>query len=408
MPIGSRIAQEAQTVSFTCLPRRVSQCLRVLEPCFHHRHQLVFSWLLVLHLVYGERANLKALARQGPQHLAYQHYRRLLCAAYWCTKTLLWWFADQALQALPPPEDGILYLVGDSPLKGKRGPKPPVAHKTRLSQYHPYVFGFRIVLLMAQWDVYRIPVDFALLRRKDDPAYQPENALFRQMLSVFRRPTWCQEVVVTADAAYASRANLVTIQELGYWYVLALPRTWKFAQGKAVKDLVTHLPRGKYRQIRIPTVNTQRRRTFWVYARRVQLRHLGHVTVVLSKCRRNDGPKQTKILVTNMPETVTAREIVGVYLRRWWIELLMKELKGVVGMGQHQVTKHGDRVERSVAIAIMAYLLLLKLRAKDIPTDRPWSAFRLQRALAWEVIQEQSERSARQIARKWLQMGKAA
>jgi hypothetical protein len=81
----------------TCLPRRVSQCLRVLGPCFRHRHQLVFSWLLVLPLVYGERANLKALARHGPQHLAYQHYRRLLYAAYWCTKTWLWWFTDQAL-----------------------------------------------------------------------------------------------------------------------------------------------------------------------------------------------------------------------------------------------------------------------------------------------------------------------
>jgi hypothetical protein len=192
--------------------------------------------------------------------------------------------------------------------------------------------------------------------------------------------------VITADAAYASRANLATIQELGYWYVLAPPRTWKFAPGKAVKDLVTHLPRGKYTQIRIPTVTTQRRRTFWVYAKRVQLRHLGDVTVVLSTCRRNDGPKQTNILVTNMPETVTAREIVGVYLRRWWIELLMKELKGVVGMGQHQVTTYVDRVERSVAVAIMAYLLWLKLRAKDIPADRPWSALRLQRAFAHPII----------------------
>jgi len=78
------------------------------------------------------------------------------------------------------------------------------------------------------------------------------------------------------------------------------------------------------------------------------LRHLGDVTVVLSKRRRNDGPKQTNILVTNLPETVTAREIVGVYLRRWWVELLVKELKGVVGMGQHQVNKKVDRVERSV------------------------------------------------------------
>jgi hypothetical protein len=76
-------------MSLTCLPQRVAQCLRVLGPCFRHRHLLVFSWLLVLHLVYSERANLKALARHGPAHLAYQHCRRLSCAAYWCTKTLL-------------------------------------------------------------------------------------------------------------------------------------------------------------------------------------------------------------------------------------------------------------------------------------------------------------------------------
>jgi hypothetical protein len=174
---------------------------------------------------------------------------------------------------------------------------------------------------------------------------------------------------------------------------MALPRTWKLAQGKAVKDLVTHRPRGKYTQIRIPTVNTQRRRTFWVYAKRTRLRHLGDVTVVLSKCRHNAGPKQTKILVTNLPETVTAREIVGVYLRRWWGELLFRELKGAVGLGQHQVTKKVDRIERSVAVAIIAYLLLLKLQAKDIPADRPWSAFRLQRAFAWEVMEAQCQRS---------------
>jgi hypothetical protein len=58
-------------MSLPCLPRRVSQCLRALGHCFHHRNQLVFSWLLVLHLLYGERANLKGLARRGPAHLAY-------------------------------------------------------------------------------------------------------------------------------------------------------------------------------------------------------------------------------------------------------------------------------------------------------------------------------------------------
>jgi len=63
-----------------------------------------------------------------------------------------------------------------------------VAHNTRLSQYHPSVFGFRIVMLMAQWDVYRIPLDFALVRRKDDPHDQPEHARFRQRRQDFQRP----------------------------------------------------------------------------------------------------------------------------------------------------------------------------------------------------------------------------
>lgn len=86
-------------------------------------------------------------------------------------------------------------------------------------------------------------MDFALLRRKDALGYRSENALFRQMLQAFQRPTWCQKVIVVADAAYASRGNLTAIQALGYWDVMALPRTWKFANGKALKALVTHLPR---------------------------------------------------------------------------------------------------------------------------------------------------------------------
>jgi len=73
-----------------------------------------------------------------------------------------------------------------------------------------------------------------------------------------------------------------------------------------------------------------------------------------------------------------------------------------VGLGQQQVTNKTDCVERAGAVAIMAYWRLLKLRAQELPADRPWSAFRLQRAFAWEVMQTQCERSARQMARKRL------
>jgi hypothetical protein len=90
-------------MALACLRRCVSQRLRVLGPGLLHGHQLVFSWLLVLHLLYGERANLKALAWHGPAHLGSLHCR-LLCAAYWCTKTLLRWFAKQAPQTGLQPD----------------------------------------------------------------------------------------------------------------------------------------------------------------------------------------------------------------------------------------------------------------------------------------------------------------
>src|SRR5262245_15195157 len=40
----------------------------------------------------------------------------------------------------------------------------------------------------------------------------------------------------------------------------------------------------------------------------------------------------------------------------------------------YRPTKEPQRVERSVAISIIAYLMLLKFRAQDIPERGPWSA----------------------------------
>jgi hypothetical protein len=59
-------------------------------------------------------------------------------------------------------------------------------------------------------------VDCALLRRKDDPSDQTANARLRQMLRECQSPAWCQEVIVVADAAYASRDHLASLQELRY------------------------------------------------------------------------------------------------------------------------------------------------------------------------------------------------
>jgi Transposase DDE domain len=387
-------------IRITRLPEEVTRLLVPLKPYFSYRHFLVFCWLLVAHLVCFEKATLQALARHIPTHVAAWHLRRLLAAGRWQWARVLEWLVSQALAAFPPPKDGVLYLVVDSTLKGKRTKHNPLAKKARLNEYAPYTFGLHVVILIAQWDVYRIPLAFRLVKPKGSPGYQSENALFRQMLQEVVLPAWCKQVVVVADAAYPSRANLQAIQARQWFFVIAFPRTWKLANGQHLRDLVTHLPIHHYRQVRVPlVVPTARRRVFWTFAKRAELRQVGDVTVVLSRRRRNDSPKHTKLLVTNLPQA-TAHLTVALYLRRWPVELCIKELKGVVGLGEHQVTKDAARVERSVAVALMAYLLLLRLRAKQIKPGSSWSAFTLKQQFAWEVGARQLKRVAQQEVRK--------
>jgi hypothetical protein len=205
--------------------------------------------------------------------------------------------------------------VVDSTLKGKRGKKNPLAKKGRLNEYAPFTFGLHLVILIAQWDVYRIPLAFCLVKPKGRPGYQSENALFREMLGEVLLPAWCKKVVVVADAAYPSRANLQAIQARGWYFVLAFPRTWKLANGQDLRDVVTHLPIQHYHQVRVSlVVPLPRRRVFWTFAKQAQLAHVGEVTVVLSRRRRNESPKHTKLLVTNLPHA-TAHLTVARYLQ---------------------------------------------------------------------------------------------
>ncbi len=108
-------------LQFMCLPKHVFNWLQVLRPIFRHRHHLVFYRWLIFHAIYQEKATITGLARLAPRRIAEWHLCRLLTAKYWNARILLWWFVDQVLATLPPPEDGVGYLVVDSTLKGKTG-----------------------------------------------------------------------------------------------------------------------------------------------------------------------------------------------------------------------------------------------------------------------------------------------
>src|SRR6185436_6784799 len=115
------------------------------------------------------------------------------------------------------------------------------------------------------------------------------------------------------------------------------------------------------------------------------------VTLVLSKRRFNDPPRNLKLLVTNLPEASTA-EILSHFARRWMVEVTFKELKSGLHLGQMQVTKEERRIQRSVVLPVMAYLLLLRLYGAELAPGQSASLFALKQRFSAEAYQEQFDR----------------
>ena len=236
----------------------------------------------------------------------------MVIAGYWDVSAVFHDLAQAALLTLPPPADGRLHLIADKTIKPKSGKKQPFARKTRMDEYSPYIFGLEVVLLIAQWGRFRVPLDCELI---DPKRKGHQNILFRKMLRRLRPPAWSREVIVLADAGFASRQNLRSILRREWKFVFGLSRTWKLADGAQLKDLATYLPKKRYRRVASYTPE-KRRRDYWVFVRRAKLNILGDVTILLSKRRRNDGPKKIKLIVTNL-DTERAGEILNLYARRW-------------------------------------------------------------------------------------------
>lgn len=390
----------------TCVPRTVYDFLYPLKPlfrCTQARHFVIFCWLLVAIIRDPGAGTLKGLCPYLPPHLSYWALIRMLRSGKWDAQVVMTGIAEKVLRSLPPAADGKLYLIGDTTHKPKRGRKHPLGHVTRQSESASYTFGFDMVVLVASWDCFRIPIAIATIapERKGH-----QNILFRQMLRAFEPPAWLREVVVVADAGYPANATLQLITDLQWTYVFAMPRTRKFTNGKYVRDFVQYLPQSLYRR-RATYKPDGKRQDYWVFMRQAALPQLGDVTIVLSKKRRNYGPKRVKIIVTNLLDA-SASAILSHYAVRWGVELTIKELKGGLHLGRMQVTEDADRVERSIVLPVCAYLLLVHLYGQEEAPPKAWSLFQLKQRFTEVFMQDQMKRVEQKWGRKWGKIKEAA
>jgi len=380
------------------LPTFISTFFKRMPYLFHGKHQLIFIWfILIIALGVGDY-KLTTMACYGSSFVTEWRFRRLLSASYWDMRAIFMWLLPEIIKVLPIPEDKTLYVIVDGSKKDKRSKKNPYMQKEKIRTNGAWFFGIRFCVLMIAWGNFRIPVDFKVLYPKGHKKYRNENKLFRDMLKRFTPPAWAKNVIIMGDAAYASVDNMKYIQnrarnewkqnKVNWWFVFSMAKTWKFSDGKSLRDLANHVKKECYQKIFISKTLSNRKQGYWTFSKSVSLRHIGDVTIVLSKKGRNLGPKNIKVIVTNLP-SVTAKQILNIYQRRFMIEVLFRELKSGMGLGKQQVTKNEERIEKSIGCSILAYLLILKMQHQDILPDHPWSIFSLREKFRYRVIKNQ-------------------
>src|ERR1700756_5416521 len=100
-------------VTVTYLPLVVTLLFRGMPGMWKSRHRLVLCWLVVMQALFPGRKTLEELARWPPASITVWRFRRVLKATYWDVHLLREWWGQAALHTVPPPKDGILYVVGD-------------------------------------------------------------------------------------------------------------------------------------------------------------------------------------------------------------------------------------------------------------------------------------------------------
>src|SRR5712691_4226092 len=98
-------------IAFTYLPGFVTMVFRGMPTVWRGRHRLICCWLIFMQAVHPGQKTLEEMARWTPATLTAWRFGRLLTAAYWNVHLLVSWLVQDLLATLPPPANGVLYLL---------------------------------------------------------------------------------------------------------------------------------------------------------------------------------------------------------------------------------------------------------------------------------------------------------
>ena len=342
-------------------------------------------WQLVLALTISHAATIERLAEllRGPHATHRTNHGEFLWRSDWDESWVLQQIALDTLRRLDRlasrgVADRRVYFIIDDTQTLKRAKKMQAVGK--LYHHATGTWGHGHTILKAALHVHGVTIPWAsvLYVKKHDASKLnvPYTKLTQMAAAIIRDaalPTHLN-VTVLFDAFYLCPTVAHACADKGWHYI---------GVGKSNRCFLPDRSDGTTKKLGKYGANVLRREGVWrtieglksshryrVAERVGHLRGLGEVKVVFSRRR---GETKTIALVTDDPHA-TATGVVRQYLKRWAVELLIKEEKQHLGLSDYRVLRYRAVVRHlhlvDVAYACLTHLALTEHKSEDAQGDK--------------------------------------
>ena len=321
-------------------------------------------WGLVLAMTISHGSTIDRLARllRGSTHRT--NHGEFLWRSDWSESDVLRQVAVETLRRLHRKNAGPCYLILDETQTLKRAKKMAGVRKLYHHATGKYGHGHTLVKACLYYRGVTIPWATAVClnkadARKEGQAFLTQTALAAWVIHNADLPRGLK-VTVLFDAYYLCDVVADACRARGWHYIGVGKSNRNFTVNGQKKKLGAYGRNVLRRGGRWRRVRGLRRSGMYRLADRVGfMKKLGEVRVVFSR-RRNE--RKIAALVTD-DRGASAASIVADYLKRWAIELLIKDEKQQLGLGDYRVLRY-RAVVRHLHLVDLAYACLTHLGLK--------------------------------------------
>ena len=338
------------------IPRFLQSTLRPQSRWFGRIGFSHFRFLIVALLINGRSTKLSHLASAIPQQGHRTSLARFL-SSDWDAPGMLAAQAERIVRQMKPGKREAIYLLIDDTRIRKRGKKMDAVSKIWDPKTHAFMRGHIIVTAAIHFRGVTIPWAIELWIPKDQAGANYRKLTQIAIGIIQRFPTLMEtKVRVLFDAAYLAVGVTKACESKGFtWFSVAARNRnlHRRGQKKQLKQLAPGVLRYHGHRVRIKRSRGWR----WMKIASV-VGTLGKTGEVRLVCSKRSGPSSKELLsvVTN-ELNMKPREIIKTYEKRWNVEVLFKELRNSLGLGEYQILSR-TAIERHLHLSCMAHQTL--------------------------------------------------